>query len=396
MIRDVALALLLGAAAVGCAYLAAVVWLVTAFARRDRPVSRFSPAVTVLKPLHGDEPGLFDNLASFCRQNYSGPMQIVFGVADPADPAVDTVERLRTTFPERDIELVVDPRRAGSNPKVANLINMSARIRHEIVIVADSDIRVRPDYLAGVVAAIERNAGGGITCLYYGIAGGSLWSQLARLQIDGHFLPGVVAGLRLRLAQPCLGSTIAMRASTLSSIGGFAAVADTLADDYEIGAALRRRGEPVAVAPFAVGHICGENSFRALWRREIRWASTIRLIDPVGYAGWIVTNPLPFALLAVLLGAGAPAVALAGAACIGRAAVLAAVARAFQAPGPPYWLVPVRDLLSIATYFAGFAARNLDWRGRRYTITAKAAGTRTIQDARIEGAMKSERRSRSS
>ena len=143
-----------------------------------------------------------------------GAVQIVFGVENPNDPAIAVVERLRAAYPGAAIELVVDPRAMGSNPKIANLINMSARIAHDIVVLADSDIRVRRDYLSRLVGALER-FGGAVTCPYYGISTGSLWSQLAQLTIDSHFLPGVVVGARLKLSRPCLGSTIALRRQSL-------------------------------------------------------------------------------------------------------------------------------------------------------------------------------------
>jgi ceramide glucosyltransferase len=373
MIRDVALAVLLGGAALGCVYLIASAKLVPILARRTQSYRPSGAAVSILKPLHGLDPELLDNLASFCRQDYPGPVQIVFGVSDANDPAIAVIERLRAEFPERDIELVIDPTASASNPKVANLINMSGRIRHGIVVVADSDIRVRSDYLSQVVGLLERANGGAVTCLYFGIGAGSLWSQMSRLQIDGYFLPGVVTGIRLNLARPCFGSTIALRASTLSEIGGFAAVADSLADDYAIGEAVRRRGEFVQVAPLAVGHVCGEASFVELWRHEVRWASTIRTIDPAGYTGWLFGNPFALALLALAAGGGTAALALAVIAFACRGAILTAVGRSYGQPLHPYWLIPLRDLLSFAVFVAGFAARNVDWQGRTYRLTPGGA-----------------------
>jgi ceramide glucosyltransferase len=325
------------------------------------------PGVTILKPLHGDEPGLFENLATFFRQDYTGAVQIVFGVARADDPAISTVERLRATFPDAVIELVVDGRVAGSNPKVANLINMSPRIANDIVVLADSDIRVRSDYLSRIVSALETSSSAA-TVPYYGIPMGGVWSQLGQMMIDSHFLPGVLVGARLKLSKPCLGSTIAFRRDALVAIGGFEAVADTLADDYEIGALLARNGYPVTVLPFTVGHACNETSFGELWRHELRWALTIRTIDPLGYAGWAVTHALPLALIALALGGGWGAGFLAFAALCCRSVLIFAIERGYGLPRHPYWLIPIRDLLSFAVFLAGFVARGVSWRGHRYKL----------------------------
>ena len=260
MIHDILLVALWLASALGCLFMlfaAALMWSST----RPQPATEPAPDLTILKPLHGDEAGLYENLASFCEQDYSGAVQIVFGVENPNDPAIAVVERLRAAYPGKALELVIEPRAVGSNPKVANLINMSGRIAHDVIVLADSDIRVRRDYLARLVGALERQGGGAVSCPYYGISTGSLWSQLAQLTIDSHFLPGVVVGARLKLSQPCLGSTIALRRSSLSAIGGFEPLADCLADDYVLGELLQQRGEPVTVLPFAVGHVCCEMSF---------------------------------------------------------------------------------------------------------------------------------------
>ena len=370
MIREGVLVALMAGGAFGCCFLLAAAAVVRSTARRAPARNGAVPAVTILKPLYGDEPGLFENLASFCEQDYGGSVQIVFGLASPHDPAAAVAGRLRAAYPDAAIELVIDGRVAGSNPKVANLINMAPRIAHEIIVLADSDIRVQPDYLSRVVTALER-FGGVVTCPYYGISTGSIWSRLSLMMIDGHFLPSVMIGSRLKLSKPCLGSTIALTRRSLAAIGSFEAVADCLADDHEIGARAARRGEPVTLLPFAVGHVCDERSLAELWRHEVRWALTIRSIDPLGYLGWILTHPLPLALIALALGGGWPAAALVFAALGGRALLLLVVERGYGLPKHPIWLIPVRDLLSFAVFLAGFAARGVSWRGQRLRLMSQ-------------------------
>jgi len=380
MMHDILLAALWLAGAFGCLFMlfaAVLMWSST----RPQPAAEPAPDLTILKPLHGNEAGLYENLASFCEQDYSGAVQIVFGVENPNDPAIAVVERLRAAYPGKALELVVEPRAVGSNPKVANLINMSGRIAHDVIVLADSDIRVRRDYLACLVGALGRQSGGAVSCLYYWISTGSLWSHLAQLTIDSHFLPGVVVGAGLTLSQPFLGSTIALRRSSLSAIGGFEPLADCLADDYVLGELLRERGEPVSVLSFAVGHVCAESSIVELWRHELRWALTIRTVGPLGYLGWTVSHAFPLALIAWLLGGGWPAVGLAVAALACRAVLIFATERGYGLPPHPYWLIPVRDLLSFAVFVAGFVARDVSWRGHHYELMS-------------EGILKSDRRSR--
>jgi ceramide glucosyltransferase len=378
--HDILLLTLWAGAAFGCLYMLLAAALMLPPARPEPALQASAPAVTLLKPLHGDEAGLFENLVSFCEQDYPGPVQIVFGVEDPNDPAIAVAERLRAAYPGKLIELVVDARVMGSNPKIANLINMSERIAHDIVVLADSDIRVQRDYLSRLVRALER-FGGAVTCPYYGISIGNPWSHLAQLTIDSHFLPGVVVGARLKLSRPCLGSTIALRRQSLIAIGGFEPLADCLADDYVLGELLRARGEPVTVLPFAVGHVCGESSFGELWRHELRWALTIRTIDPLGYLGWAVTHAFPLALIAWAIGGGWPAIGLGLAALVCRAILIFVTERGYGLPRHRYWLIPVRDLLSFAVFVSGFVARDVSWRGHHYELMS-------------EGLLKSQRRLR--
>jgi len=367
MLQDLVLIVLFAAASAGCLYMALAAALAPPSAHAVRSTGRAEPAVTILKPLHGDEPGLLENLVSFCDQIYSGPVQIVFGVSRSDDPAIAVVEQLRTMFPHKMMDLVVDGSIHGTNPKVSNLINMSARIAHDIIVLADSDIRVRPDYLSRIVGKLERT-GGAVTAPYYGISTGSVWSRLSELNIDGHFLPGVLVGSRFSLSRPCLGSTIALHRNSLVAIGGFEAIANCLADDYEIGALLAERGEPVSLLHFAVGHVCDERSFGELWRHEMRWAMTIRSIDPIGYFGWIITHAFPLALLAWIFGGAEIAAYLAVGALACRGVLIYAIERGYGLPPRPYWLIPLRDLLSFAVFAAGFVARDLSWKGHRYKL----------------------------
>jgi ceramide glucosyltransferase len=367
MIQDLVLIALFAAASAGCLYMTLAAALAPPAPHPERQTGRAEPAVTILKPLHGDEPGLLKNLASFCDQAYSGEVQLVFGVSRPDDPAIAVVEQLRTMFPHKAMELVVDGSVHGTNPKVSNLINMSVRIAHDIIVLADSDIRVQPDYLSRIVGKLERS-GGAVTAPYYGISTGSLWSRLAELNIDGHFLPGVLVGSRFSLSRPCLGSTIALRRNSLVAIGGFEAIADCLADDYEIGALLAERGEPVSLLQFAVGHVCDERSFAELWRHEVRWAMTIRSIDPIGYFGWIITHSFPLALFAWVFGGEEIAACLAAGSLACRSVLIYAIERGYGLPPRTYWLIPLRDLLSFAVFAAGFVARDLSWKGHRYKL----------------------------
>lgn len=361
----------------GCAYLLCAAWLTARFPRRPLPAPpEAMPGVTILKPLHGPEPRLLENLASFCTQNYSGAVQIVFGVQDPDDEAIATVRQLQAKFPGRHLDLVVDTAMHGLNRKVSNLINMWRCAKHDVVIVSDSDMRVDTDYLGRVVTALEADGVGAVTCLYHGLPGAGFWAGMCALGINSHFLPDVVMGVGFNLAHPCLGSTIAMRRKVLMEIGGFARVADCLADDYAIGAALRGRGYEIAVSPASIGHACADMSALELWQHELRWARTVRSLAPLGYAGSVITHAPALALIAALCavfsGAAGPlaASALVVVSLCCRLAVLRQVEQAFKLMPHPLWLVPFRDILSFAVFILSFFGQSARWRGRRYRFVA--------------------------
>jgi ceramide glucosyltransferase len=355
-------------ASLGCFYLVCAVVAAARFGGKVASDPTAPPSVTILKPLSGDEPQLFRNLASFCTQTYPSPVQLIFGVRDANDEAIAVVQRLKASFPEKDLRLVIEPAVHGTNPKISNLINMIPAARHQFIVLSDSDIGVPADYLLRVVAASEEPGVGGVTCLSRGVAVSGFWSKLAALAIDSHFLPSILVGLRAGLAKPCFGPTIALHRSRLDEIGGFEAFSDTLADDYAIGAALREKGLRIAIPPLLMEHNCSESSFVELWRHELRWARTLLTVAPRGYAGSLVTHPLPFALLAFATGTPLASSVLAILAILGRIVLLHVTTRSHSQALRPYWLIPIRDLLSFAIFVWSFCGRDVVWRGRNYRV----------------------------
>lgn len=359
-------------AALGCLVTLASCFAVGRYARRsDAPGLPAYPPVSILKPLYGDEPGLEANLASFCRQDYPAPVEVVFGVQRPDDPALAVARRVAAACPGVSSRIVVDGRRHGANGKVSNLVNMASAPRHEVVVFADSDMRVGPAYLRQVAEALAAPGTGLVTCLYRGIPTGTLASRLTAAGIDFHFLPSVLFGLILRLATPCFGSTIALREETLRAIGGFEAFADVLADDNAMGQAVRRLGLLVAIPRRPVlDHRCTAPDLGTMVRQDLRWSRTIRAVDPGGFAGSIVTNPLPLALIGWLFeGFGLAGGMLVLAALVCRGALQHKV-RKFAGASTPLWLGPPRDCLSFAVFVASFWPGPVDWRHQKLAVDA--------------------------
>ena len=364
---------LLVASIVGCAYLWYTCNAVERFRVRLVQHAVTRPPVTVLKPLRGEDSALMDNLRSFCSQDYPD-FQIVFGVADPDDLAVPAVRALIAEFPNHDLVLVIDGRQAGANLKVANLKNMLLSARHDIIVIADSDMRVAADYLAAVTAPLlnaepSKPRIGLVTCLYRGVSRGGLWSDLACLHVNHGFLPQAVAAEALGLGAGCFGATMVLTRPTLDAAGGFDALADTLADDHVLGQRVRQLGLDVALSPYLVDDIVAEGSFGALFRHELRWARTIRLVAPWGFVGSAITYPVPLAALGLLLFASplaASAVLILALIC--RAIFARRIDRALGLAAVPLWMLPLRDLLSFAVFIASFCGRSVAWRDRKFRI----------------------------
>jgi len=348
--------------------------LVRRFRKSPLGAAEILPPVTVLKPLFGAEPLLEEALATLCCQEY-GPYQIVFGVHDEGDPALAVVRRVQARFPASDIAVVVNPAQHGRNGKVSNLINMMVEARHDVLVIADSDVHCAPDYLHRLVAALQQDGTGLVTTLYAGLAASpGLAGALGATAITHGFLPGALMARALG-RQDCLGATMALRRGTLQAIGGFQAVADEIADDAVLGRRVRALGLAVGLADTVPVTTVPETWLTPLFAHERRWGRTILSLAPGQFALSSVQYPLAWALLALGLSGGSEwawAVLLAGwslRALVGRAIDRSlGLARSGLATPTPVWLLPLRDVMSVGVLLASYASDEVRWRGELLTV----------------------------
>ena len=329
------------------------------------------PPITVIKPLHGAEPGLFENLLSFCQQDYP-TYQVIVGVAREDDPAVPVVRQLVDACPEVDITLVIEPREIGSNRKISNVANCHALSKHDLLVIADSDMRVPADYLRRVASAFDDETVQAGTCLYAGRTLGGVASWLGSAYINEWFLPSVLVATRFGPLEFCFGATMAIRRDALQRIGGFERLANELADDYRLGNLVAADGGRVALIPCIVENMTNEPTIRGLLKHELRWARTVRSVQPVGYAFSFLTYVVPAALLFALAAGGEqPVAALAAIGwAIGLRAVMHDVARtriSSQLPAA-YGLAVLRDVLCFGVWAASFLSRNVEWQGYEFKV----------------------------
>ena len=332
----------------------------------------------MLKPLHGDEPGLEDALATLCRQDYPD-FQVVFGVQDPADPAIAVVRRVQTRFPGRRLTLVVDPTTHGANRKVANLINMLPAARHAVLAIADSDLHVAPDWLDRLAAALEPEGTGLVTTLYAGRPATGAWVQrLGAEQITHAFLPGALLARALG-RQDCLGATMVLRRDHPGPDRRVRSAGRSPGGRQRAGPQSAALGLAVALADTVPQTTVPEATPAALWRHELRWARTVRALAPAAFAASALQYPIVWALAAVALsgGAGWSWAGLAGAwtvrAAAGRGIDLALRRHGGTLAFPlPVWLLPVRELISLAVLIAAFAGNRVEWRGHHLTADRPA------------------------
>jgi ceramide glucosyltransferase len=333
------------------------------------------PPVTVLKPLCGAEPGLYENLRSFCQQDYP-EFQIVFGVRDRDDPALAVVNRLLTEFPALPIDVVIDPRQHGSNRKVSSLINMLGRARHDVFVMADSDAYVGPDYLKIVTAPLLDRKVGLVTCIYHGEPTPRIWSRLGAMYVNEWYMPSVLMARLFGHQGFTSGQTICIRRETLQGIGGLRAIADHLADDYQIGELVRRLGLRIVLSPYVLRAEHHEPSLDLLVRHEVRWMRTLRVLRPRSFLLIFFGFSLPLAAVGLLLSAsGSMPSTLAWR--LFEVTVFARLALHFahrlRGERPllaDFWLVPARDLLLCWVWWRTFFTSRITWRGSEFDVDA--------------------------
>ena len=344
--------------------------------RRATPNALRPPSVTLLKPLCGAEPGLYEHLRTFCQQNHP-EFQIVFGVRDPADPAVSVVQRLVAEFPSLPIDVVINPQQHGSNYKISNLINMGARARYDVLALADSDTFVGPDYLTTVTAPLlDRNVGL-VTCIYHGVATSRVWSRLGAMYINEWYMPSVLLAWLFGYRGYVSGQTLCLRRDTLQAIGGLQAVANELAEDYRLGELVRGLGLRIVLSPYVLDAQHDEPDLDSLLRHELRWLRTIRVLRPRSFRLLFITCSLPLAALGLLLSAAEPSFSRIAWALF-QGTVMARLAlhlvNRLQGERPPlreFWLLPARDLLTCWNWSRSFFTARVTWRGTEFDVDAE-------------------------
>lgn len=361
------------------AVIAVLVWRMRRMPKESRPQL---PPLTILKPLCGAEPSLYENLRSFCEQDYP-EFQIVFGVLDPADAALSVVERLVAEFPSLPIAVVINSQLHGGNRKTSNLINLLAQAQHDVLVMADSDARVGPDYLKTVSAPLLDREVGLVTCIFRGIAIPRLWSRLGAMYINEWYMPSVLLARLFGHQGYVSGQTICLRRETLQAMGGLQVIADHLADDYQLGERVRGLGLRIVLSHYLPTVEHDEASFDSLNRHELRWMSTIRILRPRSFRLIFLSFSLPLAALGIVLNAADPVLSTAAWALFEFTVVARLTLygvyrlRDDRSLLSDLWLVPVRDLLICWVWWRSFFTSRVTWRGREFDVDAHGIMHRT-------------------
>ena len=332
------------------------------------PELRVTAPVSVLKPLAGVDDGLEENLRSFFEQDYPA-FEIWFAVRSATDPAIAVVEKLRSAYPQIPSQLIVTGEPPYANAKVYSLDRMLAAARHDLLVMADSDIRVSRVMLRTLAAEFQDPKLGLATCPYRAVPGRSFWNTLEAIGLNTEFIGGVLVARMLDGMKFALGPTIAARRSTLQGIGGFDAVRDFLAEDFVMGKLAAERGDGVILSSYVIEHRIGAQSLAANLRHRLRWNRSTRRSRPAGYVGQLFTIPLPLALLLwVVQPAWWPLAATA--LCLRAIAGWATAGLVLRDPltARLFWLVPLQDVISLAMWIGGFFGNTILWRGRKYYL----------------------------
>jgi ceramide glucosyltransferase len=371
LIRD---ALLLAAIAPFAYYALAIFAAARFFHSRSPVLSSFTPPVSILKPIRGLDRETYENFASFCRQDYP-EFEILFCVSDENEPAITVIEQIMRDFPQRSIRLLIGSEPLGVSDKVNKLCRMAREARHDILVVTDSDVRVAPDFLRGVVGPFGDPKVAGVTCLYRGLTDGSLAADLEALGNSTDFAPGVLTAWLLGDLRFMLGAVMATTKRHLAEIGGFEALVNHFSDDYELGHRMATHGYRIALDRFPVSIVYPRQNLAEAFRHQVRWNLAIRCSRPWGHAGIALAQGLPWALIAAAIapGWGTAAVYLA---CY--AVLRVAVAWVVGVSGMQdnlaverMWMLPFRDAFAFVAWVGSFVPQRIHWRGHDYYVREK-------------------------
>ena len=331
-----------------------------------------STGITVLKPVKGLDPESRECLQSFLTQDYQ-PYQVLFGVADPADPVVPLLHELRREAPPGRLEIIFCPETLGHNPKVNILRQLEPQARYDLLVVADGDVKVGPDFLGRMAAALQEPGLGLISCPYRAGRSDSLGSWLEALTISADFIPSVTVAHYVEGIRFALGAAMTLTRPALEGIGGFAALADYLADDYQLGWHIHQVGFQVKLLPYVVETVNPRLSFRDYLAHQLRWARTYRVCRPMGYFAYGITHTLVVSLILALASGLAPwALGLVAAALtlrLGLAWCSEVVCLGGRLTLPSFCLVPMKDLLAFFLWLSSFLGNSVVWKDQRFRLT---------------------------
>lgn len=349
--------------------MAVLVWQI----RRRTKAPAVRPPVTILKPLCGAEPSLYENLRSFCQQDYPN-YQIVFGVRDRADPALRVAKQLAAEFPSLPIEVVVSSVQHGSNRKINNLINMIAQAHHDVLVMADSDTLVEPDYLTTVTAPLSDPKVGLVTCIYRSMPTRQIWSRLGAMYVNEWYMPSVMLAWLFGHQNYVSGQTLCVRRDTLDAIGGLQAIVNHLADDYRLGELVRGLGLRIVLSSYLLKAEHHEHTLDLLMRHELRWMRTIQVLRPRSFRLIFFTFGLPLAIFGIVCAAAEPSFApfprvLFQIVVVARLALyFVHRLRGNRSVLADLWLLPARDLLICWVWCRSFFISHVTWRGHDFGV----------------------------
>ncbi len=338
------------------------------------------PAVTLLKPLKGRDAATEDCLRSWFAQQYAGPVQILLGVAEAEDRACEVVRKLMGEFPGSDARLVVCGPPLGANAKVSQLVELARQAKHDVIVLSDADVRVPPDCLAQVVAPLQQPETGLVNCFYCLANPATLAMRWEVIAINADFWSQVLQARSLKPVDFALGAVMAMRRQRLAEIGGFEALVDCLADDYQLGNRIARRGYRIALSPVVVECWAAPMGWAAVWKHQLRWARTIRVCQPVPYFFSILSNATLWPVLWLAAKPAAPALACVAGCLLVRVISALNLEHRLSRSRPLYglaWLVPVKDLLQAAIWLLAYLGNRIEWHGQQLRLCPDGVMVRT-------------------